>query len=208
MTTGVSECCLRLNDPGAETFTGIDQDIFDNPKLGSFKPGSAQMVRPGTTARYAPFWFGSGFGEIADPDTQPAWRDLEIGAIDLNSTTRRVQERRRILSPFAALTDLDCKGRGPLAKCLVVVPQSGHFSLILRDLIAGLLSEHDVSVLDWINARHVPLEAGEFGFDDTIATIVLALQALEGRAHLIGVCQSAIPAIIAAVTMHQTGESA
>lgn len=132
------------------------------------------MAWPRNGTGGTPFWFRHGLGEIADTDTQPAWRDLEIGTIDLNGTAHRVREQRSILSPFATLTDLDCEGRDPLAKCLLVMPQSGHFSLILRDLAAGLLDAHVVSILDWTNARHIPLKAGEFGFDDTIATIVTA----------------------------------
>jgi len=34
--------------------------------------------------------------------------------------------------------------------------------------VAALLSEHDVYITDWIDARDVPLEAGDFGLDDYI----------------------------------------
>ena len=147
------------------------------------------MAWAGNATGRPPFWFGQGFGEIADPEAQPAWRDLEIGTIAIKGTAHRVSEQRRILSPFATLTEIDCEGRRPLAKCLVVMPQSGHFSLILRDLITGLLSDNDVIILDGTNARHIPLTAGEFGFDDTISTIVSVLRSLESSVHLIGVCQ-------------------
>lgn len=156
----------------------------------------------------APSWFGGGFGEVADTDAQPAWRDLEIGTINFNGTIHRVRERRRVLTPFTTLTDFDCEGRGPLGKCLVVMPLSGHFALFLRDLIAGLLSEHDVSVLDWTNARHIPLDAAGFGFEDSMAAIVAVLRKLGPDTHLVGVCQSAVLATVAAIAMHQTAELA
>ena len=159
---------------------------------------------------YGPPWLGLGlgYGEIADPASQPAWRDFKIRAVEFNGQAHAVVERRRILTPFVTLTHLDREGCKSVCKCLVVMAQSGHFSLILRDLVAGLLGEHDVAVLDWTNARHIPPDAGRLGFEDTIATIITALRKLGPGVHLVGVCQSAIPAIAAAIAMDQLNEPA
>ena len=33
---------------------------------------------------YGPAWLGGGFGEIAAPEVQPAWRELEIATVNLD----------------------------------------------------------------------------------------------------------------------------
>src|SRR6476620_8512429 len=48
----------------------------------------------------------------------------------------------------------------------VVTPLSGHFATLLTDTVRMLLSDHDVHVTDWHNARDVGLEHGPFGLDE------------------------------------------
>ena len=56
----------------------------------------------------------------------------------------------------------------PVPRALLVAPLPGHFAAQLRGVVAALLSEHDVYITDWIDAREVPLVAGDFGLDDYI----------------------------------------
>ena len=51
---------------------------------------------------------------------------------------------------------------------LVVAPLSGHHSTLLRDTVRTLLQDHKVYITDWIDARLVPVEDGEFGLDDYV----------------------------------------
>ena len=43
---------------------------------------------------------------------------------------------------------------------LLVGPMSGHFSTLLRPTVRTLLTDHDVYVIDWNNARDIPVAAG------------------------------------------------
>ena len=50
-------------------------------------------------------------------------------------------------------------------KVLLVAPQSGHYSTLLRPTVERLLPEADVYITDWVNAREVAVEAGDFNLD-------------------------------------------
>ena len=51
---------------------------------------------------------------------------------------------------------------------LVVAPLSGHHSTLLRDTVRTLLQDHKVYITDWLDARNVTVEDGEFGLDDYV----------------------------------------
>ena len=80
---------------------------------------------------------------------------------------------------------------------LVVAPLSGHFATLLRGTVQTFLSDHDVYVTDWANARDVPIIEGRFGFFDYVDTIVDIFGVIGRRAHAIAVCQPG-PAVLAA----------
>lgn len=64
-------------------------------------------------------------------------------------------------------------------------------------MVLGLVRNANVSVTDWRNARYVPLPAGEFGFDENIDTIARSIKILGPGAHVIALCQGAVPALAA-----------
>jgi poly(3-hydroxybutyrate) depolymerase len=82
-------------------------------------------------------------------------------------------------------------------RVLVVAPMSGHFSALVRDMLATLLPYHDVHLIDWQDARDVPAALGPFGIEDYLANLMDCIRVLEGEVHVIGVCQSAIPIVAA-----------
>lgn len=82
-------------------------------------------------------------------------------------------------------------------RVVVVAPMSGHFSGLLRDLLAPLLPHLDVHLVDWQDARDVPAALGPFGLEDYIADLMDCIRAIDGDAHLVGVCQSAMPIVAA-----------
>ncbi len=86
-------------------------------------------------------------------------------------------------------------------KVLVVAPLSGHFSTLLRNTVQTLLRDHDVYIMDWKNARDVPLSEGRFGFDDYIDYVIRFMQELGPRSHLLAVCQPCVPALAATALM-------
>ncbi len=55
-------------------------------------------------------------------------------------------------------------------------------------------------VLDWHNARDIPLEDGVFGFDEYVAHVQDALRCLGPGTHVVSVCQPAVP-VLAAVAL-------
>ncbi len=83
--------------------------------------------------------------------------------------------------PFGKLVRLskDVETRQP--RVLVLAPLSGHFATLLSGTIRTLLSDHEVSVTDWANARDVPLEQGHFGMDDYVSYIMRFLEVLGPR---------------------------
>ncbi|MBM3617565.1 MAG: polyhydroxyalkanoate depolymerase [Alphaproteobacteria bacterium] len=87
-------------------------------------------------------------------------------------------------------------------KILLVAPMSGHHATLLRGTVRGLLPFADVYITDWTDAREVPLYAGKFDLDDYITYVIDFLKILKGEAHVIAVCQPAVPVMAAASIMN------
>ena len=90
---------------------------------------------------------------------------------------------------------------------LVVAPLSGHHATLLRDTVRTLLRDHRVYVTDWVDARMVPANEGEFGLDDYIAYIQEFIRHLGvERLHVVSVCQPTVPVLAAVSLMASRGE--
>ena len=117
-----------------------------------------------------------------------------------------VREEPALRAPFGTLlhfrkeVDGETVGAGQ-PKVLLVAPLSGHFPTLLRHTVEVLLTEHDVFVTDWHNARDVPLAEGPFGFDDHVAHLIAFIEALGPRSHLVAVCQPTVQALVAVAVM-------
>jgi len=85
-------------------------------------------------------------------------------------------------------------------KVLIVAPLSGHHATLLRDTVRALLSEHDVYITDWIDARLVPVSHGPFHLDDYVEYVIHFIRTLGPDVHLISVCQPTVP-VLAAVSL-------
>src|SRR3990172_4346791 len=85
-------------------------------------------------------------------------------------------------------------------KVLIVAPMSGHYATQLRDTVAALLPHHDVYIVDWENARDVPLSQGDFGFDDYVRYVRDFITETGPETHVIAVSQSTVP-VLAAVAL-------
>ena len=87
---------------------------------------------------------------------------------------------------------------------LVVAPMSGHYATLLRGTVEALLPHFDVFITDWADARMVPVAVGRFDLDDYVTYLVRMLRFLGqegGPVHALGVCQPAVPLIIAVAHM-------
>ncbi|MBX9907652.1 MAG: polyhydroxyalkanoate depolymerase [Beijerinckiaceae bacterium] len=116
-----------------------------------------------------------------------------------------VTEEVVLTLPFGSLLRFAKDSELPQAKVLVVAPMSGHFATLLRNTVATLLRDHDVYITDWHNARDVSLEAGVFGYDDYVDTLIAFIEKLGPDTHVVAVCQPCVQVLTAAAVMAQAG---
>lgn len=109
--------------------------------------------------------------------------------------------------PFGNLLRFRKDSDTPQAKVLVVAPMSGHFATLLRSTVATLLRDHDVYITDWHNARDVSMDAGPFGYDDYVDTLIRFIETLGGQTHVVSVCQPCVQVLTAAAVMAQAGSA-
>jgi poly(3-hydroxybutyrate) depolymerase len=143
-------------------------------------------------------------------------KDYEKPAFDIKSTLidgetvgiveLAVEERAfcRLLHFKKDLTDKQiAKLKQP--KVLLVAPLSGHHSTLLRDTVRALLTNHDVYITDWTDARMVPLSEGAFHLDDYIYYVQDFIRLLAPDLHVISVCQPTVP-VLAAISLMATAK--
>ena len=63
----------------------------------------------------------------------------------------------------------------------MVAPMSGHYATLLRGTVRDMLPDHDIYITDWIDAREVPVGAGDFDLDDYTDYLIAMIEALVGR---------------------------
>jgi poly(3-hydroxybutyrate) depolymerase len=89
----------------------------------------------------------------------------------------------------------------PQPRLLIVAPLSGHYATLLRGTVAAFLPSHEVYVMDWTDARMVPVTEGRFDLDDYIDYVISILHFLRGDVHIIAVCQPSVPVVAAVACM-------
>ncbi len=122
------------------------------------------------------------------------WEELGDLEIDLQETV--IQSL-----PFADLLHFPVDDGREKPKVLIAAALSGHHATLLQDTIRGFARDFDTYITDWKDARQVPLEAGDFGFDDYVAYLMEFLETLGPNTHLVATCQAAPPAMVAVATM-------
>lgn len=109
---------------------------------------------------------------------------------------------------FCALRRFVRKGRRRDPRLLIVAPLSGHYPTLLRDTVRTMVGAHEVYVTDWADARDVPLAAGGFGFEDYVDHVIAHLRRIGPGAHVMAVCQPAVPVLAAVAVMAGAGDPA
>lgn len=84
---------------------------------------------------------------------------------------------------------------------LIVAPMSGHYATLLRGTVDALLPYADVYITDWADARTVPVTEGKFDLGDYVDYVIEMLHFLGPDTHVIGVCQPAVPVLMAVARM-------
>ena len=120
----------------------------------------------------------------------------------------KVEEKPRFVAPFGTLLHFKKDVATPQPRVLVVAPLSGHFATLLRNTVKTLLSEHDVYITDWHNARDVSLDRGGFGFEDYVETLITFLQVMGPGTHVVAVCQPCVQVMAAAAVMAEDDDPA
>jgi poly(3-hydroxybutyrate) depolymerase len=130
-----------------------------------------------------------------------------IDAVLVDGRTAAVRERPTLRTPFATLLHFEKPSVAGQPRVLVVGPMSGHFTTLIRPAIRTLLSDHDVHVIDWHNARDIPAEHGAFGLDEYIEHVMEAIRYLGPDTHVVAVCQPAVP-VLAAIALLAAADDA
>ena len=132
------------------------------------------------------------FAHSAAPRGKP---DFDLNTTIIDGETVGVTEHIVARKPFGQLKHFvrDGGDRGD-PRILIVAPMSGHFATLLRGTVERLLPGHEVYITDWRDAKHVPLSEGRFDLNDYIDYIIEFLGEVGPGAHLLAVCQPAVPA--------------
>lgn len=127
--------------------------------------------------------------------------DFGISSVRVGNRDVPVEARVEFDLPFGKLLHFAKDIDTAQPKVLVIAPLSGHFATLLRGTVQTLLSDHDVYITDWTNARDVPLSAGSFGVDDHLGYIIRFLEEIGPGAHVLAVCQPCVQALAAVAVM-------
>ena len=123
-----------------------------------------------------------------------------IDKVTVDGAEVAVTEEAFATDPFCRLLHFRKAIEVKQPRLMIAAPMSGHFATLLRGTVATALPDHDVYLTDWINARDVPLGKGRFGLDDMIDLIIDFIRKLGPGAHVMAVCQPAVP-VLAAVSL-------
>jgi poly(3-hydroxybutyrate) depolymerase len=119
-----------------------------------------------------------------------------------------VNQRTVLRKPFCDLLHFERHGAPGAPKVLFVAAMSGHHATLSRPALAEFLPDHDVYITDWIDARLVPVREGRFGLEEYTAYLIEFLRYLGPGTHVVGICQAAVPALMAAGVMAEDKDPA
>ena len=144
------------------------------------------------------------FAHLYEERGKPAFA---IDSVTVDGCERSVSETVVLEKPFGALRRFRREGLPENApRLLIVAPMSGHYATLLRGTVARMVENHEVWITDWADARMVPPSAGRFDLDDYIDYLIAFLRHIGPGAHVLAVCQPAVPAFAATAVMSATGD--
>ena len=146
------------------------------------------------------------FAHAAAPRGKPDY-NLPMAIVDGVSVA--VSEEIVLRKPFGQLKHFTraVSGRKD-PRVLVVTPMSGHYGTLLRGTVERLLPDHEVYVTDWRDAKLVPLSDGKFDLNDYVDYVIEFLREIGPGAHVLAVCQPAVPAYAAVAYMSANDDPA
>lgn len=131
-----------------------------------------------------------------------------IDTITVGNRELKVEEEVTFSTPFGSLLRFKKVDSPEQPKLLLVAPMSGHFATLLRGTVKTLLQDHDVYITDWHNPRDIPLGAGRFGLEDYTDHLILFLDKMGPRSHMVAICQPSVSALAACAVMSENDHPA
>jgi poly(3-hydroxybutyrate) depolymerase len=179
---------------GASRLAGLGAGWMNNPA----NPMSYSSMGPVVAA---------GLDVFAHASATRGKPEFGLDSTTIDGKQVAVHEEIVLRKPFGQLKRFVREGaRKDDPKLLIVAPMSGHFATLLRGTVERMLPGHDVYITDWRDAKLVPLSHGKFTLDDYIDYLIEFLetigQASGERAHVLAVCQPAVPAFAATALMN------
>jgi len=129
-----------------------------------------------------------------------------IDEVSIEGRNVPVHEEAAYRLPFGTLLHFRKETNTAQPRVLLVAPMAGHFPTLLRHTVRTLLTDHDVYITDWTNARDVPRSAGRFGFDEYVGYMIDYMRWLGPGSHVIGVCQPCAALLAAVSVMAEEGD--
>ena len=126
-----------------------------------------------------------------------------IPSVEIDGLRVSIIEEIELEKPFCKLLHFrkdSGKAHANQPKVLLVAPLSGHHSTLLRETVKTLLTEHDVYITDWTDARMVSLDQGAFHLHDYIYYVQDFIRHLSPNLNVISVCQPTVP-VLAAISL-------
>ena len=130
--------------------------------------------------------------------------DYEIADAMVDGRMVPVFEEPVLDTPFGNLLHFRKETNLYQPRVLIVAPMAGHFATLLRHTARTMLSDHDVYITDWKNARDVPLSAGRFGIDEYMDALIRFLDRIGPGAHTVAVCQPCAALLATVAIMAET----
>jgi poly(3-hydroxybutyrate) depolymerase len=127
--------------------------------------------------------------------------DFERGVPFVDAGGNRAEQDVVAELPFANLVRFRVPNRTDQPKVLIAAPLSGHFATMLAPTVRTMLTDHEVYITDWRNARDVPVSEGRFGLDEYVDHLVQFLRLVGPGAHVLAVCQPCVPAVMAVAAL-------
>jgi len=178
---------------GASTLANIGAGWMQNPANPFAYGGMAPIVASALDV----------FAHAASPRGKPGFG---ITSTRVGGRKVAIVEEIIVRKPFGQLKRFRRVGVEGSSRLLIVAPMSGHYATLLRGTVERMLPSYDVYITDWRDAKLVPLEEGGFDLDDYIDYLIEFLEHIgslggDGRAHMLAVCQPAVPCYAAAALM-------
>ena len=133
---------------------------------------------------------------------------FDIDVVMLKDKPYDVQQDTVLEKPFCKLERFTLPGlskarQAKRQKILMVAPMSGHYATLLRGTVETMLSDFDIYITDWIDARMVPASLGKFDLSDYVDYIIDILHFMGKGVNVMAVCQPSVPVLAAVSLMAQ-----